>query len=130
LDKEVWLKNTEEYATSNVQVDQYQDNLRIEYKRLEFLMGEALPLIADDNGNIATTHLVWQYKKKHELKPLATYHHYALITRPEIPQGLKRMAIEKWNVKLAQGARLPIITANAVAGCQVVPANTAVTTPT
>lgn len=96
--------------------------MSIEHKRLEFFMGEAVSL--------ATTHLAWQYKKKHTLKPLATYQHYALTSRPEIPQGLKRMAIEKWNIKLAQGSRLPIITATAQAGCQVIPANTAVTTPT
>lgn len=130
LDKDTWLKSAEDYATSAVQVGQYQDNLALEYKRLEFFMGEPLSLHSEDNGKTTTTHLTWQYKKKYTLKPLETYHHYALITRPEIPQGLKRMAIEQWNIKIAQGLRLPTISANALAGCNVTPANTVSITPT
>lgn len=130
LDKDAWLASNEDYAASTLETDQYEDNLQIAYKRLEFFMGQSLSLLSEDDENVSTTELTWQYKKKYSLKPLATYQHYALTSRPEIPQGLKRMAIQDWNVKLARGQRLPVITANAEAGCTVTPANTLTVTPT
>jgi outer membrane protein TolC len=121
LDKDEWLNDVTACATSITQLDQYGDDVRIAYRKLEFLMGESLSLLPTSNGagdlTPAHTQLVWHYKKRHRLKSLETYYHDALISRPEVPQGLKKIAIEKWNIRLAQGQRLPVINFNANVGC-------------
>ncbi len=132
LDKDVWLKNVSDYATSMAKVDQYEEEVIIVYKKLEFLMGESLALLSTcssdgkqlcDGSKLCPpkAKLVWHYKKNYEPEPLDTYFHYALISRPEVPKGLKKMAIEKWNIRLAQGTRLPEISASAQAGCETNP---------
>jgi len=127
LDKDVWLKNVADCATSMAQVDQYKDEVTITFKKLEFLMGESLallPLCTDSGGQCQPrVQLTWHYKKNHKLEPLETYYHYALTNRPEVPQGLKRMEIQKWNIRLEQGSRLPVIAASAQASCITNPNN-------
>lgn len=138
LDKDEWLKNIADFAASMSQVDQYKDDVLITYKKLEFLMGESLAILPtskeckkeDKPCTPSLTKLVWNCKKKCKHEPLDTYYHCALTSRPEVPQGLKRMAIQKWNVKLAQGSRLPVITANANVGCLTNPNDSIVYIPT
>lgn len=134
LDKDEWLKNVADFASSMAQVDQYKDDVLIAYKKLEFLMGESLVLLPTCNENdkkcSPRAQLIWHYKKKYKFEPLETYYHYALTSRPEVPQGVKRIEIEKWNIRLAQGARLPVISADAQAGCSTNPNDTITYIPT
>lgn len=136
LDKDEWIKNVADYASSVAQVDQYKDDVIIAYKKLEFLMGESLSLLSTPNEDpeveqsLSKTRLIWNYKKKYKPEPLDTYYHYAITSRPEVPQGLKKMEIEKWNIRLAQGARLPEINASANVGCLTNPNDAFVLVPT
>jgi outer membrane protein TolC len=127
LDRNVWLKNIADYATNLALVDQYEEDVLIAYKKLEFLMGESLDLLSSYSNKKELrqphTKLLWNYKKKYELKPLETYYRNAIEFRPEITQGSKKIAIENWNIKLAQGARLPSIIASANVGCNTNPNN-------
>lgn len=132
--KEEWLQDVEDNATNEGRIDEYYDNTQIVYKRLEFLMGQSLELLPSDDTmeQFYQPHvtLAWQCKDTYHLRPLALCQEDALTFRPEIPQGLKRVAVQKWNVKIAQGLRLPTIAATAEAGCVVTPANTISTSPT
>lgn len=118
LDKNEWLKNVEDYGNRLSIITQYNDNVQTSFKKLEFLMGRSLLLQPKESAAKSTpvVHLDWQPKKKMTLKLLETYYDLALKTRPEITQGLHRMAIEQQNIKLSQGQRLPVISATAIAG--------------
>ena len=118
IDREIWLKNASEYADTIAQADEYYDDKHMVYSTLSFLMGESVDLI-NDNKKIA-----WHYKKKvRPLKPLETYLNLAMAKRPEVPRGLKRIAVEKWNTKILQGTRLPTITLSAQSECDTQPAS-------
>lgn len=123
LDKNVHLKNSENYALSISNSDQFYDDLASAHRNLEFLIGKKIKLISQarqQSGNHTETYvqLLWDSNQNFELLPLARYYNYAIKNRPEVPQGLKRAAIEYDNIKIAQGQRLPIFTANAQVGYQ------------
>jgi len=118
LDKNVWLTNTEQYASSISNIDQYYDDTITTYKRLEFLMGQSLLLTEGDTSKKVLTKLVWRPLKKSIVHPLATYYNLAINNRPELEQAIKKIDIERYNIQLAQGSRLPTISANASAGHQ------------
>lgn len=134
LDKDDWLKNVEEYAVGAADVEQYNDDVAIAYHKLEFLMGESMSLLtkneSDESLVVPEVKLRWRFKNTWNLDTLSLYQQYAQTYRPEIKQGSKRMDVEFWNMKLAQGTRLPLITAGAQAGAVVSPNNYSVITPT
>jgi outer membrane protein TolC len=118
LDKSVWLKNVEEYGVNLADIGQYRDSLYSAYKRLEFLMGQPLVLANQHPINGSATKLMWKPFKKVHLKSLQAYYDDALSNRPEIKEALRKIDIERWNVRLAQGDRLPAFSAQAVSGFQ------------
>jgi outer membrane protein TolC len=118
LDKSVWLKSAEEYGISSANIGQYRDSLYSSYKRLEFLMGQPLLLAEQHPISGKATKLVWHSFKKVHLKTLSDYYDNALNNRPEIKEAYRKIDIERWNVRLAQGDRLPTFSAQAVSGFQ------------
>ncbi len=119
LDRKVWLQNAADYADQVTETTSYEDDKQNAYNALAFLMRKSNDV--DD----ANKRLVWQYKQKiQELKPLDTYINAALATRPEVPKGLKRIAVEKWHTKILQGTRLPVISVSAQSECDTQPSST------
>ncbi len=116
LNKTEWLRDIGQYSQALVSIDHYEHDLLIAYNKLAFLMGESLVLDP-------TINLVWHGKKNYRLKSLNNYYQLALTNRPEVPQSIKSIAVEKCNVKLARGQRLPFVTANAQTGLIVTPAS-------
>jgi outer membrane protein TolC len=114
-DKNVWLKSAEDYASSISTIDQYKDSITNAYKRLEFLTGQALHLGSPLKDGDCTK-LQWKHKKQIVLKPLQEYYTLATKNRPEITQGTKKIAIESYNLKIAERTNLPSFSANAQAG--------------
>ncbi len=118
IDRTLWLKNASDFAHQITAADEYHDDTQLITNALSFLMGEQT-----DRSN-TNKRYAWNYKKKiAPLNPLDTYLHAAVTARPEVPRGLKRIAVEKWNARLAQGTRLPVITLNAQSSCNTQPAN-------
>jgi outer membrane protein TolC len=118
LDKSAWLKSAEEYGVSTADIGQYRDSLYSSYKRLEFLMGQPLLLAEQHPINGTATKLVWKLFTKVHLKALPEYYNDAINNRPEIKEAYRKIDIERWNVRLAQGDRLPTFSAQAVSGFQ------------
>ncbi len=119
LDREVWLKNVSDYADQVAQTTGYYDDKQNVYNTLSFLMGESVELLN------TSKQLFWQFKQKIQpLKPLDSYLNAAVKARPEIPKGLKRIAVEKWNTKILQGTRLPVISVSAQSECETQPTGT------
>ncbi len=113
LDKNVWLKNVEDFAANESTISQYSDSVQIAYRRLEFLLGQ--PLLPQKHGE-HPTQLEWRYTKNPHIDALEAYYNYALKNRPEIKQSTQKIGIEKDNITLAQGARLPTVSANFQSG--------------
>ncbi|MBM3893895.1 TolC family protein [Candidatus Dependentiae bacterium] len=119
IDREIWLQNAADYADQVAETTGYDEEKQNAYNALSFLMGESVEL------HHANKPLFWQYKQKIQpLKPLDTYINAALAGRPEIPKRLKRIAVEKWNTKILQGTRLPVISVSAQSECNTQPSNT------
>jgi outer membrane protein TolC len=118
LDKSVWLQNVEQYGISTSDIGQYRDSLYSAYKRLEFLMGQPLLLAEQHPIKGTSTRLTWTPFKNVHLKALPDYYADAINNRPEVKEAARKIDIERWNVRLAQGDRLPTFSAQAESGFQ------------
>ncbi len=106
LDHVAWLNDVAEYSDRLVSVENYGYDHESVLKKLEFFMGDSLELGL-------SVKLLWEDKKDYHLKSLNAHYHLALMHRPEVAKSIKEIAREEWNMKLASGVRLPILSAGA-----------------
>jgi outer membrane protein TolC len=122
MDKDAWLGHAEAFAADITTIQQFDVKLDQAYRKLEFLTGQSL--LREKTGKTQKgTHadkeraeLIWQHKNKIILEKLESYYAYALANRPEISKYAKLADLEHENIRLAQGDRLPNLSAAAHIG--------------
>ncbi|MBX9831076.1 TolC family protein [Candidatus Babeliales bacterium] len=112
LDKNVFLKNAEDYANDIATVHVYHDNLEIFQRRLEFLMGQVinlniLPSEKTKSSLVPTTKLVWNDDHEIKLEPVNVYHALAIENHPEIKEQQKNIEFQQEDEKIALNQHLP-----------------------
>jgi outer membrane protein len=106
-----WLTKVDDYAQTDLQIQNYKSNTSQIFARLGFLMGE-------ENKKLQHHILHWHNNLPKALNPLSSYQELAVRSRPERAQADKKIAIEKQNIRLAQGVLLPTVSMQAQAGYQ------------
>ncbi len=112
-DKIVWLNDVEAYSDRLASVENAQYDQLVALQKLALYMGDSLE---------SSVKLTWKDKKDYLLKSLDTYYQCALSHRPEIEKSSKKIELEKCNIKLAGGMRLPRLSAGASTGLIITPA--------
>ncbi|MCB9493791.1 MAG: TolC family protein [Epsilonproteobacteria bacterium] len=108
IDKKDWLQEVSRHTQNISSVDTYHDELDIIRERLDFLSGHALDFYkqGQSHDEQAIQQLYW---KPYPIKLLSLNHYYdcACKHHPSIKKQTKFIEIEKENLKIAQGSRLP-----------------------
>jgi len=120
LDKDVWLTSAETFASNVSDVYKFSNALDSTYRTLEFLTGQKLlsemHVQGKNDVKAERARLLWDCKQRIDVQPLEVYYDNALRYRPEIKQAVKRAEIERANVHIARGKRLPVLSASAMTG--------------
>lgn len=122
LSQNDFLQRVETHAGNASTVYQFDDQIKILQRRLEYLMGRTVMLHMpkfqlESEPAPSLTRLQWDgIKRTIMLAPLSFYHEQAMRCRPEIQEQQKLIEIEEDSYNIARSSRLPKINASGIAG--------------
>lgn len=115
LDKTDWLQNTSDHAANLTTFYGYNDDMNIEQRKLEFLLGYGVSLRQCTPSHPALN-LSWNSDKEVNLYKLGAYVKSALKLHPALKEIIKRIETEQQRIKSLQKTALPTVSLNAGAG--------------
>jgi len=128
LDRKDWLSSVTTKATETVTILNYSEDVIINQRKLEYLLGQPFDLgvdgVFDENKNIEFEKkqkntngnedkieltLLWDQKSEQELQPLEYYQDLAIKNRPDLKASNKTIDINRDSSKIARFANLPTV---------------------
>lgn len=116
LDSIDWLKSTSDHASSVATFHNYSDDLIIEQRKLEFLLGNSIKLCQLTGEK--KLNLSWESDRDIELNDVNWYIRHAMKSHPALKEIRKRIETEQHRARSLQKMALPTINLVAGAGIQ------------